>query len=59
MIVCNKINCLCFTAGADENVSIYTNQFISQRMQIDIEKKEIHTRAVLTIARELKLPKLP
>ena len=60
IFVCNKINCLYFTAGADENVSIYTNQFISERMQIHIEKnKEIHTRAVLTIARGLKLPKLP
>ena len=40
----------------------YTDQFISQRMQIHIEnkkkKKEIHTSVVLTIARGLKLPKL-
>ena len=39
-----------------------TNHFISQRMQIHIEKKrteEIDTRAVLTIARRLELPKLP
>ena len=44
IFVCNKINCLCFTAGANENVSIYTNQFISQRMQIHVEKKkEIQT----------------
>ena len=44
----------------DGNVSMYTNQFISQRMQIHIEnRKTNHTRAVLTIARGLKLPKLP
>ena len=39
--------------GADENVSIHRNQFISQRMQI--HTKEIHTR----VAGGIKLPKLP
>ena len=55
IFVCNKINCLSFTAFKNfklelmpGNVSIYTNQSISQRMQIHIliRKKNSYTCSV-------------